>query len=299
MAKESHFNVMLDELNQSHNLRKQIYLDIEKSLGKDKKVVALFTSFKYPVILDDADADMLEEVLRNTDLTNKELILILNCPGGDGLAAERIVNLCRSYSQKGFSVIVPKMAKSAATMLCLGANEIIMSATSELGPIDPQILIRDEKGIPFKYQAAHEIIGSYEELLALANSTKGQLAPYLQQLSRYDARDIRNIKSAQKLSEDVAVNLLKSGILKKLTVNQIKSKIKALVDPNKTINHGRPLFHDAVKKCGLNVRLEKNDSQLWNDVWNLYLRLNNLTNSTAAKVIESADKSYTISPSYN
>ena len=295
MVKDSHFRLLLDELSQSHNLRKSIYKDIEKSLGKNKRVVSLFTSFKYPVILEDADADMMEEVLRNTDLDNKELVLILNCPGGDGLAAERIVNLCRSYSPTGFSVIVPKMAKSAATMLCLGANEIIMSATSELGPIDPQILIRDDKGNPLKYQPAHEIVGSYEELLMLANTTTGQLAPYLQQLARYDARDIRNIKSAQRLSEDVAVNLLKSGLFKKLTTNQIKTKIKALVDPSKTISHGRPLFHDAVKKCGLNVRLEKSNSQLWNGVWNLYLRLNNLTNSSAAKVLESADESYIMS----
>jgi len=287
-----HFRRLMDELHQAHSLRKSIYGDIEKCLGENKRVVSLFTSFRYPVILEDADADMLEEVLRNTDLDGKELALILNCPGGDGLAAERIVNLCRSYCPTGFSVIVPKMAKSAATMLCLGANEIIMSATSELGPIDPQILIRDDKGDPLKYQAAHEIVGSYEELLKLANTTTGQLAPYLQQLARYDARDIRNIKSAQRLSEDVAVNLLKSGLFKKLTVKQIKTKIKALVDPNKTISHGRPLFHNAVKKCGLNVRVENSNSQLWGGVWNLYLRLNNLTNTTAAKVLESASESY-------
>lgn len=295
----SHFRMLAEELNQSHNLRKSLYKDIEKSLGQDKKVVSLFTSFTYPVILEDSDADMLEEVLRNTDLNNKELVLILNCPGGDGLAAERIVNLCRSYSPSGFSVVVPKMAKSAATMLCLGANEIIMSATSELGPIDPQILIRDDQGKPLKYQAAHEIVGSYEELLKLANTTKGQPAPYLQQLARYDARDIQSIKSAQRLSEDVAVTILKSGCFKGLTDKQIKTKILLLIDANKTINHGRPLFYDAVKKCGLNVRLEDCKSELWNNVWSLYLRLNYLTTSIASKVLESVDDSYsTPRPAY-
>ena len=80
--------------------------------------------------------------------------------------------------------MVPRMAKSAATMICLGANEIIMSSTSELGPIDPQILIRDEQGKPVRYQAAHEIIDSYNELMDMANITKGRLEPFLQQLKR-------------------------------------------------------------------------------------------------------------------
>jgi ClpP class serine protease len=35
------------------------------------------------------------------------------------------------------------MAKSAATMICLGSNAIYMSKTSELGPIDPQVTIKE------------------------------------------------------------------------------------------------------------------------------------------------------------
>ena len=112
-------------------------------LGKDKKdkfVVAFFTSFVFDVQLNNGDVDMIEEVLQNSDLKGKHLVLILDCPGGDGLAAERLINVCRSYSTDGYTVLVPKQAKSAATMICLGANRIIMSHTSELGPrLDPQI----------------------------------------------------------------------------------------------------------------------------------------------------------------
>lgn len=283
---------LLQEVHQAHDLRKQLYASIETALGEKHRVVSIFTSFRYPVILEDSDVDMLEEILVNTEMDGKELALILNCPGGDGLAAERIVNLCRANSARGFSVIVPKMAKSAATMVCLGADRILMSYTSELGPIDPQILIRDERGTPVRYQAAHEIIESYDDLVKQANTTKGRLEPYLQQLARYDARDIQNIKSAQQLSESIAVNLLKSGILKKNTNAQISAKIKPLTDPRRTINHGRPLFYDALKKCGLNVSVYKNKDPLWMAVWELYVRLNHLTSGSAAKVIESSDCSW-------
>lgn len=36
------------------------------------------------------------------------------------------------------TVIVPDQAKSAATLLALGAHQILMGPTSDLGPVDPQ-----------------------------------------------------------------------------------------------------------------------------------------------------------------
>ena len=43
-------------------------------------------------------------------------------------------------------VIVPDYAKSAGTLMALGADRIIMSETSELGPIDPQVILADRNG---------------------------------------------------------------------------------------------------------------------------------------------------------
>lgn len=286
------FSRLQQEIVQSPELRKDLYKQLERSLGGKVRVVSIFTSFTFPVVLDDTDADMLEEVLGDTDWSDKELVLILNSPGGIALAAERIVNICRSFSEKGFRVIVPKMAKSAATMVCLGADEILMSKTSELGPIDPQILIHDENGKPVRYQAAHEIVDSYNELMAQANSAEGRIEPYLQQLARYDARDIRKIRSAQALSESIAVNLLKKGMLKRLGPAKIRSKIKSLLDPLATQDHGRPLFADDAEECGLNIRKVNNQDELWRLVWDLYIRLNFITSNRAPKIIESVDESY-------
>ena len=286
------FKRLLQEIHQSPERREDLYQQLEQALGDNIRVVSLFTSFTFPVVLEDADADMLEEVLGDTDWYNKELVLILNSPGGNALAAERIVNICRSFSEKGFRVIVPKMAKSAATMVCLGADEIIMSKTSELGPIDPQILIHDEHGKPVRYQAAHEIVDSYNELMSEASGTEGRIEPYLQQLARYDARDIRKIRSAQALSESIAVNLLKKGMLKNLGPDRIKSKIKPLLDPLATQDHGRPLFADDAKKCGLKVKMIDNRNALWRLVWDLYIRLDFLTSTKTPKIVESVDESY-------
>ena len=236
---------ILQETQQGHSTRSALYRKIEREAGPGYRVVSFFTSFYWPVVISDSDADMVEEVLRATiNPANEKLILILNSPGGDPLAAERIVNICRSYSAAGeYTVIVPKMAKSAATMISLGASEIWMSKTSELGPIDPQIPVKLEGENRHRYVAAHEVVNSYNELMKKANETTGQIAPYLQQLQRYDARAIQRIISAQQLSEVIAVETLQTGIMKGQTEAEIKKKIGAFLDPEMTKVHGRPVYH--------------------------------------------------------
>lgn len=49
-----------------------------------------------------------------------------------------IAKICREYTKKGFKVAVAREAKSAATLICCGADQIHMGSLSELGPIDPQ-----------------------------------------------------------------------------------------------------------------------------------------------------------------
>ena len=231
---------------------------------------------------------MIEEVLQNSDMTDRELVLVLSSPGGEGLAAERIVNICRTYSRGSFSVIVPKMAKSAATMICFGAKRILMSDTSELGPVDPQVPIRDDSGKIIDYQAAHEVVEAYKELMMKANTTRGKVEPFLQQLARFDARDIRRIASAQKLSESIAIKSLKSGCLGKMSEAAIRAKIKPFLEPRHTISHGRPIYPEFAKQCGLTIDVIDATSQLWKSIWSLYVRINHLVSTTtAAKVIES------------
>ena len=65
----------MQEVNQGLPVRKELYAKIESDLDDNKgaktKLVAFFTSFKYPVLIEDQDADMLEEVLSNTDLKDQ------------------------------------------------------------------------------------------------------------------------------------------------------------------------------------------------------------------------------------
>ena len=53
----------------------------------------------------------------------ENLDLMIHSPGGSGVTAEKIVEMCRNYTKKEFRVIVPNMAKSAATIISLGADK--------------------------------------------------------------------------------------------------------------------------------------------------------------------------------
>jgi hypothetical protein len=72
-------------------------------------------------------------------LKGTSLDLMIHSPGGSPEAAEVIVESIRSRFNH-VRVIVPSYAKSAATMMAMSADEIILEQDAELGPIDPQML---------------------------------------------------------------------------------------------------------------------------------------------------------------
>ncbi len=85
-----------------------------------------------------SDADKIYNAVTTFD-KKKPMLMILLSGGGVAGSAYLIGKLCREYSNGKFIVVVPRYAKSAATLLCCAANEIHMGSLSELGPIDPQI----------------------------------------------------------------------------------------------------------------------------------------------------------------
>ena len=59
-------------------------------------------------------------------------------PTSARMAAWAIVNLIRQFCDS-FEVVVPSKAHSAGTLICLGAESIVMTKQATLGPIDPSV----------------------------------------------------------------------------------------------------------------------------------------------------------------
>jgi len=96
-------------------------------LYDDSSQISRFTSNKiYSAVTDDSHD------------SRKPLFLLLHTGGGKVEPAYLISKCCRKTAPK-FVAAVPRFAKSAGTLIALGADEIHMGIISELGPIDPQI----------------------------------------------------------------------------------------------------------------------------------------------------------------
>ncbi len=99
-----------------------------------------------------ADKMGFDEVTRNLP-QNTPIDVLLHSPGGSAEATESIVELVRArFSHVRF--VIPSVAKSAATMMAMAGEELVLDENSELGPTDPQIIfVRDGQTIVSPAQA--------------------------------------------------------------------------------------------------------------------------------------------------
>jgi hypothetical protein len=286
---------LVDELFQRPITRQKLIRQIEENLA-GRAVVTFFTSFHHQVIIEDSDADMLESMLQCVD-TGKGLCLILNSPGGDALAAERIIRVCRVYSKDDFVVLVPKAAKSAATMIALGSQGIYMGKTAELGPIDPQII--QQVGDRTRYMPAHAIITSYEQLLDQATNLPAgaHIEPFLLQLGRFYASEIEEIRKLRDLSKDIATRSLETGMFKGKGPDAIEKCVKLFTDWDRTLTHGRAIYPEEVIDHGLNVEVIDPTEERWEPIFELYIRSDYFVSSSqACKTVEAAHSSLSVPP---
>jgi hypothetical protein len=137
-AREDHGRAWSQSL-ESQLLRNSELFKRWTELTGGRHLVAYFAQHDHPNgAMQAADIAPITALLeRSQDIEN--LDLLIHSPGGNPQTAEKIVAACRQVAKGEFRVAVPNMAKSAATMVALGSDQIVMGYLSELGPIDPQI----------------------------------------------------------------------------------------------------------------------------------------------------------------
>lgn len=112
-----------------------------KSLRKTDEILFYFTSDKQPVEAFGANIanDVIPILYKHLSKIGKKnkITLFLYSSGGSLESPWPIVSLLREYCDE-LEVVIPFKALSAATLICLGADKILMTPTSYLSPIDPQ-----------------------------------------------------------------------------------------------------------------------------------------------------------------
>jgi ClpP class serine protease len=106
--------------------RLQLIKKIEEMRGS--RVICYLTSLRPGVpaaMEEDASRELFDHLLAIPGRPIKKLDLFLCSNGGDSSLPWRLVPVIRQYAEQ-FAVLIPYHAYSAATILCLGANEIVM-----------------------------------------------------------------------------------------------------------------------------------------------------------------------------
>lgn len=121
------------------NDRKKLIKEIEASRGS--KVIVYVTSDRdglSAAIAPDVIPLMHEHLLAIPSDQRAKLDLVIYSRGGDADVPWTLVSMFREYcgNDGSFSVLIPYKAHSAATVISLGADEIVMTKMGELGPID-------------------------------------------------------------------------------------------------------------------------------------------------------------------
>jgi hypothetical protein len=228
-----------------------------------------------PNLIDANDPKFIADILSTIGKVER-LTLILNSPGGVGDVVDKLATVCRSHCDR-FSVIVPNFAKSAATMWALSSDEILMGYLSELGPIDPQILVFTPEGRP-SFMPASSILGGISVLHQLiSQGADPRLVAALAQKVSVSQLDFctKAIESAKAIAETwLSRHMLKTDTARAKTIAQ------DLCDYNKWLSHGKMIDRGRAKEMGLNVVFLEREDELWKCTWEYYLRAEFMLNAT-------------------
>lgn len=145
-------------------------------------------------------AELLHDVVGDIDLH-----LMLCSPGGDGEVAIRLARMAQAACDS-FVVVVPEIAKSAATILTLGADEVIMGPTSDLGPIDPQIFLPDRG-----FVSAKDLIASVTRAIEEVDRRPNTYPLVTAMLAGIDVTAVEFARSALGRTDDIARQAIASN----------------------------------------------------------------------------------------
>lgn len=233
------------------------YNEISKVLPEHDIVTYYGSIFNHsPNLLNDA---LKAEALH---LSGKQKLAVLLTTGGGVVeAAEKMKDILRHfYTEVIF--IIPEMAMSAGTILCMSGDDIYMGYSSSLGPIDPQVPDKQGFLVP-----ALGYLDKISEIIEKSNNGVCSQAEYMI-LANQDLGTLRRYEQAK----DLSITLLKDWLVEYkfknwlthsdgLSVTQNEKLLRAeeiaarFCDHNYWHSHGRYISMQTLKANPINLRI--------------------------------------------
>lgn len=221
--------------------------------------------------IDDFQVRILQRHLEGIGPTEK-IDLFIYSRGGDIVTPYRIATLIREFS-KNFGILVPYRAHSAATLLCLGAGEIVMGSMGELTPVDPRTANpfnpQDPANPTQRIPISVEDVTAYFTLAKEKAGIKGEentvevfkaLTPLVHPLA------LGNVQRIHLCIRLLAKKLFNLHMDIEKDAYKIDEIIKTLTEER--FAHAYPISRSEAKEIKLNVK--KPDNNLEVAMWSLY-----------------------------
>lgn len=209
--------------------------------------------------------------------------LVLSTRGGSVETARKLATVLRE-TLSGFRVLVADRARSAGTMLCLAADDVVMGPLAELGPIDPHatatpqpeqgpgmISSEDVRRFPEMAREWFGVDDADDALQTLALVAQRVFPTTLTSIYRFD-----------QLMRQIARELLGYQL-----PEAADSEVDAIVERLLRMGHSHdyPLMRAEAERLGLRVRREPPGAE--RDLWALVRRLRAPLDPPGSSAIES------------
>lgn len=255
--------------------RQQLIKEIEEETGR---ILLCFVGGDCAEIHRD-DTVGFVDLLHNVH-AGDEVDLLLHSVGGDIDAAEKLIRLVRAKVGVGATIraVIPDYAKSAGTLLALGADKLVMSDSSELGTIDPQVHLQDGRGNEICHSVLVYLDAYAEHARALRENQNDPAAQLM--FDKFDPTIVKKFEGIRNRARNLAENLLKR---QGLNYSKITTE---LMDINRWQSHNQMIGAEEACDIGLEVEVLSADDPLWQRHWQLYCLLR-LAVQNPQKIFES------------
>ena len=238
--------------------------------------------------IDASDTMPFVDLLHNVP-PSRDMDLLLHTNGGSIDAAEKLMRMMKKkVGTAALRIIVPDFAKSAGTLMVLGADSVVMSDMSELGPIDPQIQLFG------KWQSVQHYLDAYDAHAKTLKNHRDDIAARIM-LDKLNPATLRLCEVATERARQAAESLLKQGMFR--DGGNWSKTASELLETTRWLSHGQMIsWEDAQHpQIGLAVEYLEYHSEAWQDYWRLYC-LQRLAVGDRQKIYESDYASLVIGP---
>jgi hypothetical protein len=248
-------------------MRKELIKEIQNI--RSSKVIVYFTGDRQLAIAriaDDAVRPLYNHLLSIGK--NTKIDLLLYSRGGDVSVPWRIVSMFREFCDE-FSILIPYKAHSAATLMSLGADSIIMGKKAELSPIDPTLVkmtVGETAGPP--QEISVEDVNSYISFIRERANINDQSA--LAQVVSILANTLTPLTLGSVNRQNSHIRLVARKLLTSRKAKLDEAKISSIVETltEKIYSHGHAIGRKEAQEIGLPIEI---DDKVETPLWKLYL----------------------------